>query len=181
MTPLDPPAWFVIHSKPKCEHLAALAAAELPGVQTYCPRIRFQRTTRRGPVWFVEALFPGYFFARFAPAVSLRAVRHARQVIRVVEFGESPVPVPDAVLVALREEMQGLDIREVQAGVRPGDEVELAAGPMRGLRGIVDSVRDGARRVRILMEFLGRDNLVEVDAGKLLGAQSPRDQLAAGR
>lgn len=176
----DQAAWYVVHSKPKCEHLAALAAAELPGVQTYCPRIRFQRTTRRGPVWFVEALFPGYFFARFAPAASLRAVRHARQVIRVVEFGDCPVPVPDAVLAALREEMQGLDIREVQAGVRPGDEVELATGPMRGLRGIVDSVRDGARRVRILMEFLGRDNLIEVDSGKLLGGQRPRDQLAAG-
>ena len=176
----DQDAWFVVHSKPKCEHLAALAAAELPGVPTYCPRIRFQRATRRGPVWFVEALFPGYFFARFAPAVSLRAVRHARQVIRVVEFGDCPVPVPDAVLTALREEMQGLDIREVSAGVRPGDEVEFAAGPMRGLRGIVDSVRDGARRVRILMEFLGRDNLIEVDAGKLLGGQPPREQLAAG-
>jgi transcriptional antiterminator RfaH len=176
----DQAAWYVVHSKPKCEHLAALAAAELPGVEAYCPRIRFRRTTRRGAVWFVEALFPGYFFARFAPAASLRAVRHARQVIRVVEFGGQPVPVPDVVLVSLREEMRGLDVREVEAGVCPGDEVELAAGPMRGLRGIVDSVRDGAQRVRILMEFLGRDNLVEVDAGKLLGGQRPRDRLAAG-
>lgn len=179
MKPLEPPAWYVVHSKPKCEHLAALGAAELPGVETYCPRIRFQRATRRGPVWFVEALFPGYFFARFVPVLSLRAVRHARQVIRVVEFGGCPVPLPESVLAALREEMQGLEVREVQAGMRPGDEVELATGPMRGLRGIVDSIRDGAQRVRILMEFLGRDNLVEVDAAQLLGGQNPRDHLGA--
>ncbi len=179
MTPPEQAVWHVVHSKPKCEHLAALAAAELPGVETYCPRIRFQRATRRGSVWFVEALFPGYFFARFVPAVSLRAVRHARQVIRVVEFGGCPAPVPDSVMAVLREEMQGADIREIPAGLSPGDEVELTAGPMRGLRGIVDSVRNGTQRVRILMEFLGRDNLVEVDAAKVIGGEVPRNRLAA--
>jgi len=117
-----------------------------------------------------------------AAATAADAVAGADVVLAMLADGSATCAVllDTAVLAALREEMQGLDIREVQAGVRPGDEVELAAGPMRGLRGIVDSVRDGARRVRILMEFLGRDNLVEVDAGKLLGGQRPRDQLASG-
>ena len=96
--PSLPPAWYVVHARPKCEHLAAALMRELPGVESYCPRIRFQRSTRRGKVWFVEALFPGYLFVRFDPELSLRAVRHAQHVIRVVEFGGRLCAVPDAVI-----------------------------------------------------------------------------------
>src|SRR5688500_6157093 len=125
-------AWYVIHSHPKCEHLAASMMLELPDVETYCPRIRFQRNTRRGKIWFVEALFPSYFFARFDPANSLRAVKYSKNVIRIVDFGNQLIPVPDHVIASIREEMEGLDVREISVGVKVGDTVELTEGPMRG-------------------------------------------------
>lgn len=151
---------------------------ELPGVETYCPRIRFQRNTRRGKVWFMEALFPSYFFARFIPATSIRAVRHSQNVIRIVEFGDQMVSVSEEVIRLLKHEMEGLDVREIHVGVRVGDTVELTEGPMRGLKGIVNSIHSGAERVKILLEFLGRESLVEVHAAKLLSEHTPRDILA---
>jgi transcriptional antiterminator RfaH len=150
----------------------------LPGVETYCPRIRFQRSTRRGKVWFVEALFPSYFFARFDPLVSLRAVKHAQNVIRIVDFGGQLIPVPDSVISSLKEEMGHEDLRQIEAGLRVGDTVELTEGPMRGLKGIVNSIHNGAERVRILLEFLGRESLVEVPAAKLLTEHTPRQVMA---
>lgn len=173
----DQPAWYVIHSRPKCEHLAASLMLGLPGVETYCPRIRFQRSTRRGKVWFVEALFPGYFFARFIPAESVRAVRHSQNVIRIVDFGDQMVPVADGVIAALRQEMSHQDVKEIQVGVTVGDTVEVTEGPMKGLKGIVNSLMDGQERVRILMEFLGRENLIEVSAQRLLPEHRPREQM----
>lgn len=173
-------AWFVIHSHPKCEHLAASQMRELPEVETFCPRIRFQRSTRRGKVWFVEALFPSYFFARFDPEVSLRAVKYAKNVIRIVEFGSRLVPVPDEAIATLREEMDGLEMKEIHVGLKVGDSVELTEGPMQGLKGIVNSVHSGTERVRILLEFLGRESLVEVHAGKLLTDHKPREVLSSG-
>ncbi len=173
----DQPAWYVIHSKPKCEHLAAAVMQTLPDVETYCPRIRFQRNTRRGKVWFLEALFPSYFFARFVPADSLRAVRHSQNVIRVVEFGEQMVSVPDAVIALIRQEMDGQDVKEVLSPLKVGDAVELTEGPMRGLRGIVNSIHDGNERVKILLEFLGRESLVEVSTSKILTEQTARETL----
>lgn len=178
--PAAPPAWYVVHARPKCEHLAAALMRELPGVESYCPRIRFQRSTRRGKVWFVEALFPGYLFVRFDPELSLRAVRHAQHVIRVVEFGSRLCAVPDAVIDLLRTEMAGAEVCEVSVAVRVGDTVEMAEGPMRGLRGIVSSIHSGRERVKILLEFLGRESLVEVPAAQLLTEQTPRSALAAG-
>jgi transcription antitermination factor NusG len=173
-------AWYVIHSRPKCEHLAASMMLGLPGVETYCPRIKFQRSTRRGKVWFIEALFPSYFFARFVPATSIRAVRHSQNVLRIVGFGEGISPVPDEVIQAIQEEMEGQVVKEIQVGVKPGDEVELTDGPMRGLRGIVNSVLTGEQRVKILLEFLGRESLVEVRTTQILTQHQPR-AVVAGR
>lgn len=167
--------WYCIHTKPKCEHLAAASMRQLEGVETYCPRIRFQRSTPRGKVWFVEALFPSYFFARFLYSTSFRAVKHTHNVIRIVGFGAEPAPVPQGVIESLREEMQGSELREVSYGVQVGDTVEVAEGPMRGLKGIVDSIASGEQRVKLLLEFLGRQSLVEVPASKLLSEKAPRD------
>jgi transcription antitermination factor NusG len=175
----ETPAWYVIHSKPKCEHLAAGLMLGLPGVETYCPRIKFQRNTRRGKVWFIEALFPSYFFARFIPATSIRAVKHSQNVIRVVDFGGQMTPVSDHVIDLIRTEMDGLVIKEIHIGVKIGDVVELTEGPMRGLKGIVNSIHSGEERVKVLMEFLGRESLIEVNASKLLTEQSAREVMAS--
>lgn len=176
----DPgPAWYCVHTKPKCENTASSVMRELPGVETFCPRIRFQRSTRRGKVWFVEALFPSYFFARFSAEASLRAVRHSQNVIRVVEFGGMPVRVPDEHIEWLRLEMGKNDLCEINVGIKAGDSVEVTEGPMRGLTGIVASVHSGEERVRILLEFLGRQSMVEVSAGKLISDSTPRTAVAA--
>ncbi len=172
------PAWFVVHTRPKCEHIAASLMGGLENVETYCPRIRFQRSTRRGKVWFIEALFPSYFFARFVPVESLRAVNYSQSVIRVVDFGGARTSVPDRVIEELRKEMQNEEIQEVKVGVKVGDIVELTEGPMRGLKGIVNAMLSGADRVRILLEFLGRENAVEVPLSKILTEHQPREVLA---
>ena len=62
--------WRCLRGKPKREHLAA-QHLRLAGFEAFCPRIRHQRRTVRGKVWFVEALFPGYLFAR--PAIGYAA------------------------------------------------------------------------------------------------------------
>ncbi len=173
-------AWYVIHTRPKCEHLAAGMMQGLSGVEAYCPRIKFQRNTRRGKVWFTEALFPSYFFARFVPATSIRAVKHSQNVLRIVGFGDTMSPVPDMVIQAIREEMDDQVVKEVQVNVKVGDVVELTEGPMRGLKGIVNSVLTGEERVKILLEFLGRERLVEVKTTQVLTEHMPR-AVVAGR
>lgn len=168
------PAWYVVHTRPKCEHIAASMMAGLEGVETYCPRIRFQKITRRGKVWFIEALFPSYFFARFIPVDSMRAVKYSQGVIKVVDFGGSLTSVPDSAIEELRAEMKDEEVCEVAVGVKVGDTVELTEGPMRGMKGIVNAMLTGVERVRILLEFLGRENAVEVPLSKILTEHTPR-------
>src|ERR1051326_6145194 len=96
------PAWFCLRTQPKHEHIAAGHLKSEPGIEVYLPRIRFKRSTRRGPVWFTEALFPNYLFARFDLALNLRKRHHIRGVRGVVHFGEHWPAIPDGVIAELR-------------------------------------------------------------------------------
>ncbi len=167
--------WYCVHSKPKCEHIVAANLRSFPGVEAYCPRIRFQRSTPRGKVWFTEALFPSYLFARFILNESFRAVKHAHNVIRIVEFGGAASPIPDQVIEDLKREMHGEEVREVSHGVKVGDTVEVAEGPMRGLTGIIESVQNGNQRVYLLLDFLGRQSIVRMPTSNVLSERTPRE------
>jgi transcriptional antiterminator RfaH len=164
--------WRVIRGKPKAEHLAAqhLRAA---GFQSFCPRIRHQRGTARGKVWFVEALFPGYLFARFA-AVQLRHVASVPFVSQVMNFMEDCGSVSDNIVADLRASVDEKETITVLPPIRVGDSVDLVAGPLRGQTAVVTKLVPGAERVRILLEFLGNLREVEISILELLSGRDPR-------
>jgi transcriptional antiterminator RfaH len=162
------PAWHCVRTQPKSEHIAAAHLRLLEDVEVYCPRLRFRRMTRRGPVWFAEALFPGYLFARFARAVSQQVVAGARGVSALVRFGSEPATLPDESINELRIHMGGEECRVLDSELRQGDEVTITEGVFMGLRTVVTELRPARERVRVLMEFLGECREVEVAKAHLL-------------
>src|SRR5205807_1913378 len=82
------PVWFCLKTQPKREHLAATALRRQFGVECFSPRLRFRRMTQRGPVWFVEAMFPGYLFAKFIYSTQHRAVESSHGISGIVHFGD---------------------------------------------------------------------------------------------
>lgn len=160
------PHWHVVRAKPKAEHLAAARLGGLSGVEAYCPRIRFEKTTRRGRIWFVEALFPGYFFARFDRGTSLRAVQASPQVTGVVHFGEDYPALDGETIEQLRGEFPDTEPRIVANQTEPqaGDTVEIMSGALAGWTALVTRALPGSERVRLLLEWLGQMREVEVAA-----------------
>ena len=59
-------AWYVLRTQTKRESLAAASLREMGGIEVLSPRLRYRKVTRRGKVWWVEAMFPGYILARFS-------------------------------------------------------------------------------------------------------------------
>ena len=105
MNPTDnTPHWYCIQTRPKSEHIATAHLKLLEDVEVFCPRIRFQKNTKRGKVWFNEALFPGYTFVKLDLGIWLRAVNTTNAVLGVVRFGNNFPPVPDAIV---EEELWG--------------------------------------------------------------------------
>jgi transcriptional antiterminator RfaH len=176
------PAWYCVRTQTKREHLAAEHLRELNGVEAFCPRLRYRKATRRGKIWWIEPLFPGYVLARFDLLESERAVTFCHGVRGLVRFGSEVPSVPDQFVTALRKEIRcskiatgkmNEELLTLTPAIQTGEEVEVAHGPFQGMRGTVVSVAPAADRVRILLDFLGRENAVDVDLFSLLLPRRP--------
>lgn len=175
-TPANDPAWYCLKTQTKREAIAAAHLRELEGVEVFCPMLRYRKATRRGKVWWVEALFPGYVLARFDLGRDERAVMYSQGVRGLVRFGDKVPAVADDFVEVLRQEVakQGTaEVLTVGPRISEGEEVELAHGPLGGVRATVVEVLPARERVKVLLEFLGREQVIEVDLFSLLLPRKP--------
>lgn len=159
--------WYCLRTGPKQEDLAVRNLSRMEGIETFLPRIRFRRATRRGPVWFTEPLFPRYLFARFNRMELQRFVLHTHGVTGWVHFGQSPAEVPAVVLDKLRSELGAQEIKVFDQPLQPGDKATVVAGPMQGIEVVVRQLLPSPDRVRVLLDFLGREMEVEMQRDNL--------------
>ena len=166
------PAWFCLKSQPKHEHIAALhLKRRIEEIDVFCPRLRIRKNTRRGAVWFVEPLFPGYLFAQFNPANSIQLVKSTPGVSTIVSFGLFTPVIQDEIIQELRADFDQNELHEVNNQPLPGDCVTIAVGPFQGLKAEIIRVLPGPQRVQVLMEILGRPTPVEVGNDEIVGAK----------
>ena len=162
------PAWYCLRSQPKHEHIAAAHLRILEGVTVFCPRIRFKRATGRGLVWFTEAMFPGYLFARFELAEMHRQVRYAHGVSGIVRFADRYPTIEEGALVQLRDHTGITEINELSYELSQGDQVKIVNGTFTGLEAVVTQVLPAKERIKVLMDFLGRKIEAEVEHSNVL-------------
>jgi len=153
--------WYCVKTKPKKERLAAEQLASFHGLEVFCPQVRFRRNTARGPVWFQEAMFPGYMFARFEMCAMKRMVSYAAGVMTIPVFNERYVPIPDTVINELISDLDENSTVNADMPLQVGDETTILEGSMRGLTVKVIKVLPAAGRVGVLLEMLG--TLVEAE------------------
>ncbi len=173
-------AWYCARTQTKREHIAAEHLRELEGVEVFCPRIRYRKATRRGKIWWMEPLFPGYVLVKFKLAEMERAVTFSQGIRGLVKFGSEVPAVPDSLVESLREEVRArgshADAAEaftVSPVLEIGEEVEIASGPFQGMRGPVIDVTSATERVKILLEFLGQQQAVDLDFFSILLPRRP--------
>lgn len=171
---LETPLWFCLKAHPKREHLAAAGLRRQWGVPCFSPRLRFRKMTRRGAVWFVEAMFPGYLFAQFVYSEGHRHIEHAPGVQSLVQFGDQVAAVDSATIEFLQKSAGEQEIVTVDPAINVGDPVRLTEGPFQGLEALVVEVLPAKERVRVLLEFLGRSVTTEVSTPKVLAIKPNR-------
>jgi transcriptional antiterminator RfaH len=165
--------WYCARTKPKHEHIAAANVARRLGLEVFHPRVRLERATRRGVVRVVEPLFPCYIFIRCVLENCCDDIRHVTGISSLVHFGHKIPAVPEAAIAELKECFESEDTMVVEDGVIPGVEVQIADGVFMGFSGRVVRALSAGQRVQILLDFLGRVTLAEVDR-KSLSVQNRR-------
>ena len=167
---LDEPLWFCLKTQPKREHLAATAIRRQFHIECLSPRLRFRKMTRRGPVWFVEAMFPGYLFAKFVYAEQHRAVESSHGIRGIVHFGDRLATLPENIVVALQSRVGAEEVVTVDSSIKIGQPVQITEGPFQGLEVVVTDLLPAKERIRVLFEFLGRRVEMEIPTAKVLAA-----------
>jgi transcriptional antiterminator RfaH len=160
--------WFCLRAQPKREHIAAACLRHIPDLEVFCPRVRFRKHTNRGPVWFVEPMFPGYLFARFDYAIYHRRVRQGPGIRGFVQFGDRLGLLPDELIRELKARMGDDELVEIDQGLEPGQNVQITQGPLQGLEALVTRLIAARDRVEILIEWMGRSLRAEASVADLV-------------
>jgi transcriptional antiterminator RfaH len=126
--------------------------------------------TQRGPVWFVEAMFPGYLFAKFIYPTQHRAVESSHGIRGILRFGDRLATLPENIVTALQSRVGAEEIVTLDYSIKVGQSVQIVEGPFQGLEVVVTHLLSAKERVRVLFNFLGRSVEMEVSTAKLLAA-----------
>lgn len=157
--------WYALRSKPKQESLAATLLTGA-GIEVFFPQERVHKQHGKPPV--SEPLFPGYLFGHLDPErAEIRLASYTPGILYVVGYGGDPYPVPDDLILYVRQRLARRQGRLDRDGLRHGDRLVILSGPLRGVEAVFDRHLSATGRVRILVQILKRLCPAEVDVRQL--------------
>jgi transcriptional antiterminator RfaH len=164
--------WYLVQTKPRQEHLAQ-ENLERQGYSTYLPLIRNIRRRLGNRHYTDEPFFPRYMFIRLNTLTDNWApIRSTIGVINLVRFGQWPTPVPDNLIQQIRDKANpDTGLHEIERELNKGDRVRILDGPLMGYEGIF-LAPSGQERVLVLMEIMGKQARLKVDADALERSES---------
>lgn len=161
--------WYLVRTKVRGEGIAQFQL-ERQGYTVYYPRVVRPVRCRGRALERVEPLFPRYVFVRVdVVRQSLGPVRYTFGVSEIVRFGERYAAIPDQVIRALMDRADpasGLHALKEPRFVR-GAAVRVAGGVFGGLEGVFERY-EGEQRVLILLEVLGRQTRIRMQAHQVV-------------
>src|SRR5262249_21709752 len=161
---IDSPSWYAIHTHPKQENRPDNNLRAW-NVETFFPKvqdIRYNKVTRE-PSYHVKPLFPGYLFARFVLSKQLQKIRYTRGVHSIVCVGDVPTSINDRVIEIIAAQSDGEGFVQIGSALKPGTKVLIQAGPFKGLTGIFEREMKDTDRIKILLDSVYFQALVEVE------------------
>ncbi len=165
--------WHLLYTKPHKEPQVNRLLQERE-METFFPIVQLERGYGRGIR--VQPFFPHYliFHADLLEA-NASGLQWLAGVRTLVHFGGRPAIVPDEVVAALQKRLEPYGDQVLHPGewrFRPGEEVEIVAGPFAGLDAIFQKGLNGKDRVQVLLHILGAWNRVELGTNEI----APIDQ-----
>lgn len=155
-------SWYALSVHTRSELSASSLLAPLLGAHdVFVPVTRERRAWSDRVVTSDVPLFPGYVFVRTALTPTMRVrllkVRGVHDLVgRVPGDARIARPVGTAEIEALRILVAADRALDPIERLARGTHVFVAAGPLKGARGVVEQSPDGQRRLVVQIELLGR-------------------------
>lgn len=160
-------AWYVLQSKPKKEN-QLYAYLESQGFEVFYPTIRVQPVNPRSSK--IRPYFPRYMFVHVdLETVGISALQWVPGAVGLVQFEHYAASVPDPVIHELKRRVAAIEAAGgIQLeGLKRHDPVRITHGPLAGYDAIFDLRLSSSQRVQVLLEILGRQVKVKIDASMI--------------
>ena len=160
------PLWYVVYTKSQKESQVARLLENQHKLTVYLPEVyqKYRNLLQLRP------LFPRYLFVQMnLEKMELDVVNFTPGVIKVVSADDTPLPLRNTIIEAIRQEVERLN----ESGGLPlqrfeeGEKVRLLSGPLAGLEAVFVRHLNARDRVVVLLRFLGQENQVEIDISKI--------------
>ena len=153
--------WYLLQYKPN-SHDIAVKNLNRQGYKTFLP---VQEVTRRTTTHFatkLTPLFPGYLFVQVDPlSAPWRRLNSTFGVSRLVQFGQSPKPVPTELITDLQSRCSSKGILLPPPSLSPGHTVEILMGPFTHFIAKVEEIA-ADQRVWLLLDLMGQTTRLQV-------------------
>lgn len=152
--------WIAVYTKPRHEKTVLSQFTE-KGTESYLPMIRQKHRWSDRMKWVDVPIFKSYIFAHIELKDSLEVLQ-TRGVNHLVKFQNKIAVIPEIEIISLRKIIEG--------GFDPfpsdyfviGDEVEVIAGPLKGITGIV-SRNDASDKLIIKINVIQHAIAVQIE------------------
>jgi transcriptional antiterminator RfaH len=144
-------AWYVVHTKPRQE-ARALENLQKQGFNCFLPTMQVQKLRNQKVQTITEPMFSRYLFIQLDDQTqNWGPIRSTLGVSRLVSFGPQSAKVPAEFITFLQE----APVETIERMFNPGDQVQVASGPFKGLEGQYVA-HDGETRAFVLVDLLGQ-------------------------
>jgi len=144
-------AWYVVHTKPRQE-ARALENLQNQGFTCFLPTMQVQKLRNQKVQTIIEPMFSRYLFIQLDDTTqNWSPIRSTLGVSKLVSFGPQPAKVPLEFIALL----QDAPPETLERMFVPGDDVQIAKGPLQGLEGKYVA-HDGETRAFVLVDLLGQ-------------------------
>lgn len=108
-------------------------------------------------------VFPGYILVNLILAEeSWYVVRNTPGVTGFVGMGSTPTPLRSEEVAQIIKRMEA-DAPRIKVTFKPGERIRIVDGPFNDFRGTVDVIDMEKAKVRVMVNFFGRETPVELD------------------
>jgi transcription termination/antitermination protein NusG len=110
-----------------------------------------------------KRVFPGYILVEMImDEDSWYMVRNTPNVTGFVGMGNEPTPLRQEEVDTIMERMSS-ETPRVKVNFKVGEKVRITSGPFNDFPGVVDTIDPDKAKVRVMVNFFGRDTPVELD------------------
>jgi len=153
--------WFALSVK--SHHETAVSARLInKGFEVFLPLYRTTRTWSDRKKEIQLPLFDGYVFCRFNPNERSVPVATTPGVFRIVSMGNTPAPVPDHEIEAVRAVTNSRSVVEPWPYIPKGSPVQITSGVLSGVEGSFMEEHTGGRLI-VSITLLQRSVAVQID------------------